>query len=128
MTRLPEQYAKILFELLESIPKEKETEAIRAFLELLHREQALQKAPYIIRAFERYAEEQMGIMNLHLTTARALGDEERKHIITVFGEKTVLTEHVNTTVMGGMKIATRTAVIDATVQTNLERLAHTLTT
>ncbi len=128
MTRLPEQYAKILFELLRDTPKEKEKEAVHAYLEFLHREQALSKTAYILEAFERYAEEQMGIMNLRLTTARSMGEEERTQIKKLFGEKTILTEHVDEKVMGGIKIATRTAIIDATVQTRLQRLAHTLTT
>jgi F-type H+-transporting ATPase subunit delta len=128
MMRLPQQYAKILFELLSQIPKEKEGEAMRAFLELLHREQALSKSPYIIREFERYAEEQNGVVNLHLTTARTLSEAEQKHIAKVFGEKTNITNEVQEKLMGGIKITTGDTIIDATVQTKLARLAHSLTT
>ncbi len=127
MTRLPKQYAKILFELLSDIPKEKEEEAMRAFVELLHREQALLKAPYIIREFETYAKEQEGVVALHITTARTLDKKEIEHIARTFGEKTETTVSVEERVIGGVKVATGEMVLDATVRTKLDLLKERLT-
>jgi F-type H+-transporting ATPase subunit delta len=125
---LPAQYAKILHELLADLPAEQYDAAMAAFVQMLAQDGMIKKAPYIIEAYESYAKAQAGVVMLDVTTAHPLSDELRKNISAAFdGAASVeMHEHVDPSLVGGIKIKHGNTVLDGTIKTQLAQLRRAL--
>ena len=61
---LPMQYAKILYQLINDTPVKNHTNAYKAFINLLYKDQMINTVDYIIKEYEVYEKQQKGIVTL----------------------------------------------------------------
>ncbi|MGM0496643.1 MAG: ATP synthase F1 subunit delta [Bacteroidota bacterium] len=121
------QKANILIELFQ----EKVHPIILDFLLLIarnHREAYFQN---IFRDFTDYYNEDKGIKTVELTTAMAIGDDERSDIKqyikdTFRANKITFTEKVNPELIGGFIIQIDDKLLDASVRKQLDKIRHNL--
>ena len=71
--------------------------------------------------------ESRGVLRAHATSAHALSDDVRQQIETFLARTTdatrvILSETVESAVLGGIKVQTPTAVYDTTIQHNISAL------
>lgn len=118
---LPEQYAKILYEITQGVSENELDTAVGEFMKLLERDQVLSKVTYIMDAFEAYAKKQAGIERITVTSARDLSPALMNKIAGIFGKAVEVSTTIDPTLLGGVKIRSEHTVFDGSVRTQLER-------
>ena len=100
-------------------------------LRLLIEHRRTSEMPAIRREFERMADEAAGIVNVALTTAIDLGDEEKQRYERAFadrlGKKVRMEFHHDPGLVAGATIQIGDRLIDGSVRTQLDRLRQRLT-
>jgi F-type H+-transporting ATPase subunit delta len=107
-------------------------ELVRNFLRLLTEKGRVGEIEEIGREFERLCAEQEGILNVELTTAVELSDQDAKSIVRQIeessGRKVEATRNVDPGLVGGIVLKVGSMRLDASVRGRLERLRRELMT
>jgi F-type H+-transporting ATPase subunit delta len=107
-------------------------EIFRNFLRLLTEKGRATEIREIGREFERLCAEEEGVLNVELTTAVELSDEEAKTIVRQIEEASGQTVEARRTVdsdlVGGIVLQVGSVRLDASVRGRLERLREQLVT
>ena len=105
---------------------------VRNFLLLLAEKNRAGEIDEIAREFDRLAAEAEGILDVELTTAVELSDEETRDVITQIenasGRKVKATQRVDPGLIGGLVLQAGSLRLDASVRGRLDRLRQELTT
>jgi len=105
---------------------------VRNFLLLLAEKNRAGEIDEIAREFDRLAAEAEGILDVELTTAVELSDEETREVITQIekasGRKVEATQRVDPDLIGGLVLQAGSLRLDASVRGRLDRLRQELTT
>src|SRR2546423_389110 len=105
---------------------------VRNFLLLLAEKNRAGEIDEIAREFDRLVAEAEGILDVELTTAVELSDEETRDVITQIekasGRKVEATQRVDPDLIGGLVLQAGSLRLDASVRGRLERLRQELTT
>lgn len=81
------------------------------------------------QAFIDLYKENKGIITAHVTSAKALSDAERKEVMNQLkgaGKEVELVEHVDASLIGGLKIRVGDRRFDASIRKKLNELKHDL--
>ncbi len=123
---LPLQYAKILHTLTIGLSGKELEKHISDFVALLHKNQSLNKIPYIIKDFEIYSAKMQGSEKATIKSARELSDstiEEIKKFLSLKGEvKTKIDEKI----LGGTVVEVGNKIFDASLKTQINKLKQQL--
>lgn len=119
---LPRHYAKILYAITHEAKADELDQAIQNFVDLLRRQRALKKLPLIIAEFTEYADEKAGAHRLVVTSARPITAELVQKIAAAFSPKAKATTAVDPSLIGGVVIRTRQAILDASLRSRVEQL------
>ena len=107
-------------------------ELIRNFLRLLSAKGRSGQIEQIHEEFERLAAAEERRLEVELTTAHLLSDEEERHIVEQIerasGRKVEATRNVDPDLIGGVVLQAGSLRVDASVRGRLERLRHELVT
>ena len=107
-------------------------ELLRNFLRLLSEKGRSAQIEGIHEEFERLAAAEERRLEVELTTARELTDEEEREILEQIerasGRKVEATRSVDPDLIGGLVLQAGTLRVDASVRGRLERLRHELVT
>ena len=107
-------------------------ELLRNFLRLLSEKGRSGQIEEIHAEFERLAAAEERRLEVELTTARELSDEEEREILEQIerasGRKVEATRRVDPDLIGGLVLQAGTLRVDASVRGRLERLRHELVT
>jgi F-type H+-transporting ATPase subunit delta len=107
-------------------------ELVRNFLRLLTEKGRVGGIDEIGREFERLFAEEEGVLNVELTTAVELSDEEAKAIVeqieSASGRTVDATRKVDSALVGGIVLRVGSMRLDASVRGRLERLRQELVT
>jgi F-type H+-transporting ATPase subunit delta len=107
-------------------------ELVRNFLLLLAEKNRAGEIEEIAREFDRLVAEAEGILDVELTTAVELSDEETRDVITQIekasGRKVEATQRVDPDLIGGLVLQAGSLRLDASVRGRLDRLRQELTT
>ncbi len=107
-------------------------ELVRNFLLLLAEKNRAGEIDEIAREFDRLVAEAEGILDVELTTAVELSDEETSDVITQIekasGRKVEATQRVDPDLIGGLVLQAGSLRLDASVRGRLDRLRQELTT
>jgi F-type H+-transporting ATPase subunit delta len=120
--KLPIQYAKILYGMMDGEDVEDIDRVLEAFIKYLKGEHALSKMDYIIREFEKYANSKQGVVEIDITSARKLERDEIDQISKKFGKSVRATNIVDESILGGVIIREGNEIFDASISTQLKRL------
>lgn len=122
---LPRQYAKILYAVTneaKDLPA-----AVTSFANFLKRRRATKKLPIIITEFLNVVREKQGILNVKVTTARAMSENKIIELVKkVFDSDVAVETNVDEGIVGGMILETTTHRYDASVKNQLHQLANHL--
>ena len=109
-----------------------EEELLRNFLMLLAEKGRAGEVEEIAREFERLAAAEEGILDVELTTAVELSDDEAREVIgqieKASGRKVKATRRVDPDLIGGLVLQAGSLRLDASVRGRLDRLRQELTT
>jgi F-type H+-transporting ATPase subunit delta len=107
-------------------------ELVRNFLRLLTEKGRVGEIDEIGREFERLCAEEEGVLNVELTTAVELSDEDAdaivKQIESASGRTVEATRNVDPELVGGVVLRVGSMRLDASVRGRLERLRQELVT
>jgi F-type H+-transporting ATPase subunit delta len=107
-------------------------ELVRNFLRLLTEKGRIGEIDEIGREFERLSAEEEGVLNVELTTAVELSDDDAKAIIEQIegatGRTVDATRKVDPELVGGMVLEVGSMRLDASVRGRLDRLRQELVT
>jgi ATP synthase F1 delta subunit len=105
---------------------------VRNFLLLLAEKNRVGEIDEIAREFDRLVAEAEGILDVELTTAVELSDEETRDVIAQIekasGRKVEATQRVDPDLLGGLVLQAGSLRLDASVRGRLDRLRQELTT
>jgi ATP synthase F1 delta subunit len=105
---------------------------VRNFLLLLAEKNRAGEIDEIAREFDRLVAEAEGILDVELTTAVELSDEETREVIAQIekasGRKVEATQRVDPNLIGGLVLQAGSLRLDASVRGRLDRLRQELTT
>jgi F-type H+-transporting ATPase subunit delta len=108
-----------------------EDELVRNFLLLLAEKNRAGEIEEIAREFERLVAEEEGILDVEVTTAVELSDEEARDVIAQIekasGRKVEATRIVDPDLIGGLVLQAGSLRLDASVRGQLNRLRRELT-
>src|SRR6266487_6635718 len=107
-------------------------ELVRNFLLLLAEKNRAGEIEEIAREFDRLVAQAEGILDVELTTAVELSDQEARDVIgqieKVSGRKVEATQRVDPDLIGGLVLQAGSLRLDASVRGRLDRLRQELTT
>ena len=107
-------------------------ELLRNFLRLLSAKGRSGQIEEIHEEFKRLAAAEERRLEVELTTAHLLSDEEERHIVEQIerasGRKVEATRNVDPDLIGGVVLQAGSLRVDASVRGRLERLRHELVT
>jgi F-type H+-transporting ATPase subunit delta len=106
---------------------------IRNFIALITHHQRLHELPAMITAYANLADEDSGIAEVEITTARPLDDENRRlleqQVARLAGEPRVqATYHQDPSLLGGAVVRLGSTVYDGSVRGQLEQMRQRLAT
>jgi F-type H+-transporting ATPase subunit delta len=107
-------------------------ELVRNFLQLVTEKGRMGEIEEIAREFERLCAHEEGVLNVELTTAVELSDEDAAGIVRQIGEasgrKVEATRNVDPDLVGGIVLQVGSLRLDSSIRGRLERLRRELTT
>ncbi|MDP9307866.1 MAG: ATP synthase F1 subunit delta [Actinomycetota bacterium] len=105
---------------------------VRNFLLLLAEKNRAGEIDEIAREFDRLVAQEEGILDVELTTAVELSDQEARDVITQIekasGRKVEATQRVDPDLIGGLILQAGSLRLDSSVRGRLDRLRQELTT
>lgn len=125
MDKFPVQYARILLRLMEDTAEKDRDAALKAYVAYLSDEQALGKAAYIIKEYERLAGEASGTLPLRVTAAHELTPAAKKVIEERFGGK-IEDLTVDPSLVGGVIVRKGNTILNASISAQLDTLANSM--
>jgi F-type H+-transporting ATPase subunit delta len=100
------------------------------FVKLLIKNNAFSQAPKIMVAFDEYAKEKEGILDVEARSAKPLAQTEKEkvihHLQTALNKKIHLKEIVDHKLIGGIVLHYQDTVIDGSIKKRLEVLKENL--
>lgn len=127
MKLTPRQYAELLYELTRDAQKAELEERLRRFAQFLVRRRATALLPRIFAAFNELWNEQKGIVEIELTSARRVGGEFKTKLRRALGAKTVaIKSRADPLLIGGLTLKINDTIIDGSVRGLLVRLKEAL--
>ncbi len=134
MKASPKQYAVSLYESLDSVKEKDEVgRKLFNFAEILRKNNDLILIDKIIAEFEKYWNEQKGIVCLNINSANPLSEKEKNQIKKWFENRAgdfigrkpreiVLKEKIDGNLIGGIVLRTDDAIIDGSIKRQLINL------
>lgn len=127
----PQRYAQALYELTLDQDKKTLEKTIAFFVDHLVKNGQIGRGEQIIKAFEKYANRQNGLVTAKVTTAQPLPDSLLKEIKKMIIDVTAAQEVEVTTVqdeklLGGFTIAAQDWRLDASLRQKLQNLNKVL--
>lgn len=121
------QYARSLFELVETKSKSEVKDVIANFINLLVKNRDLNRADEILNELEKFWAEADGELKAEIVSARELGKEAKKLVIEYLKDKTksekiILEEKIDKKILGGFILRYEGKIIDGSLKNNLENL------
>jgi ATP synthase F1 delta subunit len=105
---------------------------VRNFLKLLAEKGRSAEIEEIVREYEALADAEQRVLNVELTTAVHLSDEEANELVRKIeqaaGRTVEAARNVDPQLIGGLVLQAGSLRVDASVRGRLERLRHELTT
>lgn len=123
---IPEQLAKILYEVTAGKTGAALERATAEFASFLKERQQLSKLPYVLAAFVAYAKKQQGIVELDITTAHKQSSAVVKQIEALFGDAVETRIHTDKHMIGGVIAKAGNTILDGSVRAQLSRMKQTL--
>lgn len=124
------KYAISLYEVTENLKAKEVSRAIRNFINLLAKNNAISLGPKIIEEFEKYWWQQQGLAKVELTTARPLTSHQEKKIINQLQrqlkKKIIVDKTVDESLIGGLLIKFNDTLIDGSLRKQLLILKNNL--
>ena len=120
------QFAEALYELTQDVSGNELTKVLENFVKFLAKEQRLKQAENIITEFENIAKKKQGIVELEITSARALEKDTVKKIKEAFASEVEAVEKIDEKIIGGIKVKIEDKILDASVKTQLTNLKKSL--
>jgi F-type H+-transporting ATPase subunit delta len=100
------------------------------FLGVLAGNRRLAQLPAVIRAFDMLAARRRGEITAEVTSARPLDDDQvvalRQTLRTRFGSDIAVDLHVDPAILGGLVVKVGSQMIDGSIRTKLNTLAHAM--
>jgi len=116
---------------IEAIFKDRVSDLVYRFIQVVNVKGRLDRLPGIVRAFAMLQNERAGIVEADLFVAKPLSKEQAQSISDgigqAMGHKVKLKEHVDPTLIGGLKILVGDRLIDGCVSTQLRLLSGAIT-
>lgn len=120
------QFAKALYEVTKDLPEKELPEVMKQFVLILQKNNKLKKVDYIIEEFINYSKKQSGIKIINIETAAKINEHTLVALKKTFGEKSEISETVNKSLLGGVRIKVDDMVYDASLKTQLKNLKEKL--
>ncbi len=120
------QYAKILYHATQGLTGKDLDAAVVLFITFLRGRQTLKKVNVILDDFVKYAHAQEGIDTVAISTARTLPKTTAEEIARAFSKNFELEQHVDESLIGGVKIQKKNTVYDASIKLQLMKLKEAL--
>lgn len=100
---------------------------VKNFLEIVYQYNRMDDMPLIIDAYEKRYDESKGLVLGMVTTAIALSEEQKEKLSTKIAamlgyQRASLTEIVDPTILGGVRVEANHQVIDGTIKSQLDYL------
>jgi F-type H+-transporting ATPase subunit delta len=125
----PETDSQVKADVLEQVLGEAD-ELVRNFLRLLAEKGRAAEIREIASEFEALVAAEEGILDVELTTAQELSDDEFQKLVAriedASGRKVQATRNVDPNLIGGLVLQAGSMRLDASVRGRLERLRHDL--
>jgi F-type H+-transporting ATPase subunit delta len=106
-------------------------EIVVNFLKLIAEKGRAREIPEIVEELDALVAQEQRVLDVELTTAHALSDEEFGRILgrieAASGRKVQAERHVDPNLIGGIVLQAGSMRLDASVRGRLERLRHDLT-
>lgn len=100
------------------------------FLQIVNRKRRMHALPGILRAFGQLVEEHRGVQEVDAYVAVPLSEDDRRHVAAAagraIGRNVILDQHVDPSLIGGLKLRIGDRLIDGSVATQLKRIRHKL--
>lgn len=126
----PKKYAISLYEATLGVKEPGLPAMMDNFVKLLIKNNALSQSSKIMAAFDDYAKEREGIMDVEAKSAKPLNQMEKErvthHLQTALNKKIHLKEIVDHKLIGGIVLHYRDTVIDGSIQRRLQVLRENL--
>jgi len=116
------QFAKALYESIKDLKGEKLHSALKQFVLVLIQNHKLKRADKVIAEFVKYSKKQEGIVEMNVISARKLSNHTLELISKAFGGKTDMTEGLDESLLGGVKINTEDQIFDGSIKKQLQKL------
>jgi len=124
---LPIQFAKILYGLTLDTQATELDKATKVFIEFVKSKQALKKLPYITEQFEALVQKNEGREPIHIISAKKISEEVKNNIAVVFGNNLKITQELDPSLIGGVKIKQGNTIFDTSILSQLKKLKQELT-
>lgn len=126
----PKQYAEALYLATQSKKKEDRPEIFENFLKLIWQRHDWKNLNKILRSFERVYKEKEGILEAKITSARSLSsslkDQIKEHLRTPEKSSVFLSEEIDESLLGGLKISYEDTVYDLSLKNLINNLQKEL--
>ena len=119
-------FAKALYEVTKGLKEKQIPEVLDAYLRLVTESGMRSKLPSIIDEFASYAAMKEGTLPIHMSTKEGMDGKAKKRIEERFGEREIV-ESKDERIHGGFRLRDGDTIYDATIDTQLKKLAHHLT-
>lgn len=123
---LPIQFAKILYGLTQERTGKELDEATKVFAEFVKSKQALKKMSYITKEFTALVQKKEGKEPIHIVSAKKVSEEVKKEIASVFGKDLQITQEIDPSLIGGLKIKQGNTIFDTSIISQLKQLKQEL--
>ena len=124
------KYAVSLYETVRGVKEDQLPIILENFIKLLIKNNDLSKANKVINAFNDYAKEKEGILDVEVKTAKPLENVDKDKIIEYlqksFNKKIILDEKTDKKLIGGVVLSYKDTVIDGSIKKRLEILKESL--
>ncbi|MBP9758410.1 ATP synthase F1 subunit delta [Candidatus Dojkabacteria bacterium] len=117
-----DEYAKILFKLINSIKENEHGVALDLYMELLIRKKVVSKIDLIIEKYKKLSDEAEGYKNVEVTLAGKPQDNLKMQISELLGQKASYKLKSDPNIIGGVIIEDGNMIYDASVKTQLDKL------
>ncbi len=124
--RLPSQYAKILHGVTKGLSGDQLSRALMAYAGLLRDEHATKKLDQIEREYEELVARESGEEPIHVRSTRPLSQEVLDEMKEVFNAQK-LTQDQDESLIGGVVVRKGNTIFDASINTQLSKLAQSIT-
>lgn len=127
MKLTPRQYAELLYALTAEAKKSELEGRLRRFARFLVERRATSLLPRIVAAFNELWNDEQGIAEIELTSAREMGGEFKRKLAKALGAKTATWKsQIDSSLIGGVTVKVNDTVIDGSIAGFLRELKRAL--